>query len=1043
MLSLIVGSSMRFRLLVVLIVGAVLAFGVSQLRSARVDALPEFSPPYVQIQTEALGLSATEVEQLITVPLEADLLNGVAWLQDIRSESVPGLSSIELFFEPGTDLYRARQMVGERLVQSHALPNVSKPPVMLQPVSSTGRVMIVGLTSEQLSLIDMSVLARWKIKPRLMGVPGVANVAIWGQRERQMQVQVDSDKLREHGVSLDQVIRTTGNALWVSPLSFVEASTPGTGGFVDTPSQRLGVQHILPIRTPEDLDRITLEGTDGERLTLGDVSSVVQDHQPLIGDALVDDNPSLMLVIEKFPGTSTTEVTHDLEDALTALEPGLSGVEIDTSVYRPATFIESAIDNIGLTLLVGLVLLVVLLGAVFLAWRTALICLLTIPLSLLVAALVLHLRDATFNAAVLAGLVLAVAVVVDDAVVDVDAIRRRLSQQGGAGRSALLVVKDASLAVRGPLMYATVIAVLAVVPLLAVDGITGALMRPIVVSYLLAVAASLAVALTVTPALSLLLLANAPERREPAAARWLRDRYRPVIGSAIRKPLPVLAVAGVAAVAGLVVLPQISAKSVLPPPRDRDLLVHWDGAPGTSHPEMSRITAEASRELRALPGVDNVAAHVGRAVSSDQVVGINSGELWVSLDRDASYDDTVAAVNDVVSGYPGITPSLLTYPEESISELSPDNDEPLVVRVYGQDLDVLAEKAEEAREILANVEGVTAPRVDVQPVQPTVEIEVDLAAAQRSGIKPGDVRRSATTMLSGIEAGNLFEDQKVFEVVVWGAPDTRHSLSSIRDLPIDTPTGRVPLADLADVRITPNQTAIRHDAVFRVIDVVADVDGRSLDSVVADAKQQLTAVEFPLEHHLEVLPGDGAQQEGGLQPWMLGAAAAVLAFLLLQAALSSWRLAALVFVTLPLALTGGAVAIFLLGGDTSYAVLLALLAVLGLTARHSIMLVGRYQVIEHDEGRFDPEQVHRGSAERFVPTVVTLLAISALLLPFAVSWTVAGHEVLHPVSVVVLGGLLTSALVTMFVLPVLYLRIRPTVRSGTPRQPQHTGPVPG
>ena len=311
MMRSIIRSSMQFRYLVVVLAGVLILSGIIQLREMPVDVLPEISPPFVEIQTEALGLSAEEVEQMITVPLEQDLLAGVAWLDVIRSESVPGLSSILIYFEPGTDLYRARQMVAERLAQAAvAIPHVSKPPMMIQPTSSSSRFMIVGLSSEKLSLIEMSVLARWTIAPRLMGVPGVANVAIWGNRDRQLQVLVDPEQLQAQGVSLEQVVETTGNALWVSSLSFLEASSPGTGGFIDTPNQRLGIWHVLPISSPEDLAKVPVDGTS---LTLGEVSQIVEDHQPLIGDAIVNDDPNLLLVIEKLPSTNTLEVTKGVE----------------------------------------------------------------------------------------------------------------------------------------------------------------------------------------------------------------------------------------------------------------------------------------------------------------------------------------------------------------------------------------------------------------------------------------------------------------------------------------------------------------------------------------------------------------------------------------------------------------------------------------------------------------------------------------------------------------------------------------------------------
>src|SRR5919197_1693443 len=410
MMRWIIGTSLRFRLVVVGLAAAVIALGVTQLPKAPVDVLPEFTPPYVEIQTEALGLSANEVEQLITVPLEADLLNGVEGVDVIRSESVPGLSSIVMVFESGTDVYRARQLVEERLTQvgAAAFPNVSKPPTLLQPLSSSSRVLMIGLSSKDLSPIEQSVIARWTMRPRLMGVPGVANVAIWGMRDQQLQVQVDPERLQHRHVTLAQVVKTAGNAQVASPLSFLEASTPGTGGFIETPQQRLQVRNVFDnIASARKLGEVPVEGTGG-RLRLTDVARVVEDHQPLIGNAVVGDSEGLVLVVEKFPGANTLEVTEGVEDALEKLRPGLSGMRADTSVFRPATYIEDALGNLRL-------------------------------------ALVIDLLGQTFNAISFAGLAVALALVVDDAVAGAEHIARRVREQREAGGATPVaaIVRDA------------------------------------------------------------------------------------------------------------------------------------------------------------------------------------------------------------------------------------------------------------------------------------------------------------------------------------------------------------------------------------------------------------------------------------------------------------------------------------------------------------------------------------------------------------------------------------------------------------------------
>ncbi|MGH3847045.1 MAG: efflux RND transporter permease subunit, partial [Pseudonocardiaceae bacterium] len=519
MMRWIISSSIRFRLLVLVAAAAVVLLGIIQARAATVDALPEFSPTYVEVQTEALGLSAAEVEQLITVPLEADLLNGVAWLKHIRSESVPGLSSLVLVFEPGTDPLKARQVVNERITQAKALPNVSKPPTMLEPLSSSSRVLMIGLAPrnpKDLSLIDASVLAQWTIKPRLMAIPGVANVAIWGQRDQQLQVQVDPKRLAAQDVSLAQVVQTAGNAMWVSPLSFLEASTPGAGGFIDTTNQRLGIQHVSPIVSAQDLAQVTVEDTPGRVVRLGDVSTVVTDHQPLIGDAAAGTGPALLLVVEKFPAANPLTVTRGLESAIDELRPGLSGLQIDTSVFRPATFIETAMRNVGLWLLIGAIALAVVLAFVLLSWRAAVTSLVAILISLITAVGVLLLTGATVNMMILAGLAAALALVVDDAIADVDRIRHRLTEEREAGEQR--TVAAAALQARGAISYATAITALAVLPVLFLGGQARELYQPAALAYLLSVAASMVVALTVTPALSALLLAGGAVSRRPLPA---------------------------------------------------------------------------------------------------------------------------------------------------------------------------------------------------------------------------------------------------------------------------------------------------------------------------------------------------------------------------------------------------------------------------------------------------------------------------------------------------------------------------------------------
>lgn len=1025
MIRWIVESSLKLRFLVLVIAVALLSVGFVRLRDMPVDIFPEFAPPYVEIQTEALGLSAKEVESLVTVPME-EILHGVSWVQTMRSESIPGLSSIVLIFEPGTDLMRARALVQERLTQAQGLPtkNVSKPPTMLQPLSSTSRVMLIGLSSAEVSPIEMSVLARWTIRPRLMGVPGVANVAIWGQRERQLQVQVDPERLRANGVTLQQIIRTSGDALWVSPLSYLRAATPGvTGGFVDTPNQRLGIRHVLPIVSPEHLAQVTVDGTTQR---LGEVVEVVEDHQPLIGDAVVNDGSGLLLVVEKFPGANTLEVTRDLEAALDELRPGLSGVEIDPAIFRPATFIKQALGNLSLSLLIGFALVLLALGIFLLEWRVVLVCLVAIPLSFMAALLVFYLRGTTVNTMVLAGLIIALGAIIDDAIIDVENSMRRLRQRRNDGNDASTasIVLESSLEMRHAIGFALAIIVLAVAPVFFMEGASGAFFGPLALSYALALLASMVVALTVTPALSLLLLPSArSERGEPPLVRWLQRRSTGLFSRTIRSPRPAYLIVSGLVIAGLLVLPFLG-QSLLPSLRDTNLLVRWISAPGTSQPAMSRITTQTGQELRGIPGVRNFGAHIGRAVTGDEIAGINSSGLWVSIDPAADYDATLAQVQATVAGYPGVSRNVLSYLDERVREALTGTGDAIVVRIFGPDLDGLRGKAAEVQQALAGIDGIVDLRTELQVDEPTVEIEPDLTKTQRYGLTPGEVRRSAATLVNGLEVGNLFEEQKVFEVVVRGTNDTRHSLTSIRELLIDTPNGgHVRLEDVADVRIVPSPNVIKREGVSRRIDVGANVQGRDIGAVTREVEARLQGIDFPLEYHPVVL-GEYAERQAAQQRMLGFVIAAVIGiFLLLQAAFGSWRLATLVFLTLPTALVGGVLAAFIGDGLISLGSLIGFLAILGIAARNGILLISHYQHLEQEEGEpFGPGLVIRGTKERLVPILMTMATTGLALLPLIVAGNIPGHEIARPMAIVVLGGLVTSTLLNLFVVPALYLR---------------------
>jgi CzcA family heavy metal efflux pump len=1046
MIRSIIGSSLRFRLLVLAIAAGVIVLGVAQLRNTPVDTLPEFTPPYVEVQTEALGLSAEEVEQLVTVPTEADILNGTRGVSVLRSRSVEGLSSITLLFEPGTNLMDARQLVQEQLTQAKANPNVSAPPQMLQPLSSESRVMMIGLSPEKLSPIETSILARWVMRPKLLGVSGVANVSIFGLRDRQLQVLVDPERLAQKHVPLSQVVRTAGNAQVVSPLSFLEASTPGTSGFFETPNQRLHIRHILPTLTPNSLAKVPLEGRGaGSRLRLGDVGHVVEGHPPLIGDAVVNGKTGLLLVIEKTPGANTLEVTSGVEDALDDLRPGLGGARVDSSMFRPADYIKEAIDNLTLAVILACLLLALVLFGFLYEWRTALICFATFAVSLTAAALVLSVTESTFNAIVFAGLAAAACVVIDDAVMAVQNVRWRLSQRAAGSGEPAAIVRESVAEMLSPMGFATLVILLVAIPVLFIPGISGTFFDPAARSYALAVVVSMLVTLTATPVLCVMLLSSEPRRHgDSPLTRWAAPRYNRALSRVVSKPGAIAVAAAVAAIAGIAVIPALDGP-VIPSFKDRNLVIHLDGPPGTSAGEMSRILSRASRDLGSVPGVSDVAGHVGRAITGDQVVDVNSSELWVKVAGNADYDATRSRIDGVLKNFPGLNRAVLTYEKERIRDVGTLDDKqagdaarrssdldvltgtdrrPLVVRVYGENLTILRQQAQRMQKLLSQVDGVEDPRVESAVTQPTVAIKVSLESGLRYGIKAGDVRRRVATLLNGITVGSVFEAEKVFDVVVRAEPRVRGSLTDIRRLLIDTPGGgHVRLGKVADVRVRPTPPVIQRESSQRRVDVSANVSGRSVGDVRKDVRDRIRNLRFPLEYHAEAIgaaSGDEASLSGVLG-WVIVVAIGI--FLLLQAAFRSWRLAGLAFATLPLSVVGGLLASLIDGTSFSLGALIGLFAVFAIATRNVIALIDRYQRLEQLDGMSHcRELVIQGSGERLAPIVTAAFATGLAVLPFLFLGSPAGLEVVHPMALVILGGLVTSTLLSLFVVPALYLR---------------------
>lgn len=983
------------------------------LATARFDAFPEFAPPRVEIQTEAPGLSTEEVEALVTTPLEAALA-GTPGMTTIRSRSVLGLSSVVLLFPSGTNLLDARALVQERVTRATpTLPSVARAPVLLSPLSSTSRIMKIGMWSTDLSDPELSDLARWQVRPALMAVPGVANVAVWGEKRRRLEVQVDPDRAAAHAVDVSQLVSTVRDALM-----------PKAGGLVDLPTTRLPVIHAPLIADAEDLAELSLARPGTTALRLDAVATIRETHAVPIGAALVTQGSGVLLIVEKQPGASTLQVTQGVDVALDQLRPGMPRIEFDPTIFRPAGFIERAISNLTKALGLGCLLVIAILVVFLWNLRTALISVLAIPLSLLSASFVFTAMGWTIDTMVIAGLVIALGEVVDDAIIDVENIHRRLGAQGRPVglREATKIVLSASLEVRSAIVFASIIVVLVFIPVLLMGGVAGAFFRPLAIAYGLAILASTLTALTITPALALILLprATSAATRSPLAD-WLVRSYEPILRAGLKRPRSL-----VGATIALLMMASVVGASLreqfLPSFAENDFLMHWVARPGTSLEAVTRTADLARKELLTIPGVRNFGAHIGRAEVADEVVGPNFGELWISIDPGFDVDATADRVREVVDGYPGVFRDVQTYLQERMREVLSGGGSPIVVRFHGQDVAALRMLGEDLALSLETVPGVAHARPEAQVLVPQVRVRVDLRSCAAFGVDPGLVRSRVATMIAGDSVGQIIRDQQPLEVVVWGSEALRNDVASIRDIAI-TDSGRVVarLGDVADVEIVPAPNTIAHDSTVRKLDVFIDLQPTAdLASVVRAVEMRTHDLQIPEGHRAEVL-GEGLARADA-RARLLGSAvlAVVGIFFVLLADFRSTRIALLVLAGLPFALVGGVMAAGL-SGVVSLGTLVGLVAVIGIAARNGIMLVSHFRHLEFKEQvPLGAELVLRGARERLTPILMTALATGLALLPVVLAGPRAGNEIEHPMAVTILGGLVSSTVLTLIVTPSIY-----------------------
>jgi len=1016
MLSAIISSSVKFRVLVLLGAVALILFGMRATVHIPLDVFPEFAPVIVEIQTEAPGLSTEEVDDLVTMPLGL-ALNGTPQMVTIRSKSVLGLSSITILFERGTDLLKARQLVAERLdLAKSRLPAVAKAPVLMAPFSSLSRCLKIGLSSKTLDIQELSEIALWKVKPLLTAQDGVANIQVWGQRDKQYQVLIDSERLAALGVSVDKVVRAAGAAVDIA-----------SGGLLDTENQRIAIRQVSTIATPDDIGECIVEFQNGVPVKIKDVATVVFGNPPLIGDAVINGGYGILLIVEKQPWGNTLDVTKRCERVIDHLRPSLPGVDIDTTIFRPATFIEMSIRNLMNALVLGCLMVALVLAAFLFNWRTMLISLVAIPLSLLTGVVALYLQGATLNTMTLAGLIIAIGEVIDDAIISVENIyrRMRLNAQNGKPLSAYQVVLEASIEVRSAIIYATFIVILVFVPVFFLDGVAGTFFRPLATAYVLAIVASLLVSLTVVPAMSYLLLRNVSDKeRETRLGIWMGRCYVRILPFCVRHFI-LLSLALFGILGGSVYLYSRMGQEFLPNFKERDFLMHWLEKPTTGLDAMRRITFAAGEDLMAVEGVRNFGAHLGRAEVADEVVGPDFTELWISIDEKADYDTTLKKVEQVILSYPGLFKDVLTFLRERIKEVLSGASAAIVVRIYGEDLEVLRNTANALKKKIEDVEGVSGLKVESLNLVPQLVIRMDNKTLAANALNAKDVRQTAALYLKGQKVGQVFEDQRIHDVMVWGEPHTRDSIHAIAQLLVENQRGDyLRLGDVATLEIIPSPNAIKRENNSRRIDITCNVQGRDLSFVAQDVEARLKATQLPPQYHSEILGEYVAQKAAARRLLVLSLMVFLGVLALLQSDFRSWTQAVIIMINIPFCLIGSVLAIYLGSGVVSLGAFVGFVTVLGVAVRNGIMLMSHYRHLRLKEGLgFGMELVLRGARERLTPILMTALTSVLALLPLIYFGNLPGYEIEYPLALVAVGGLMSSMLLNLFFVPALYYKL--------------------
>jgi CzcA family heavy metal efflux pump len=1020
MIDALIRWSLRNRLLVLVAAVAFIVLGLLRAREMPVDVFPDLTAPTVTVIAEAHSMVPEEVEKLVTFPIES-ALNGASGVRRVRSATSVGVAVVWVEFDWGTNIFVARQVVSEKLqlVQPMLPPELDLP--VLAPISSImGEILFIGLSSDTLEPRELRTIADWEVRRRLLSVPGVSQVIPIGGAVQQFQVQVRPADLVEHGVTLDEVVAA------------VAASNENTSaGFVEQGGQEYLIHGIGRVGSVQDVAKSVVRPRDRVPVRVMDVADVVVGDAIKRGDAAINGEPGVVLGIQKQPGVNTLALTAHLDRVLDDIEAGLpEGVTLERRLLRQADFIENGVDNVSHALRDGALLVVLIVGLFLFSGRATIITALAIPLSLVVTVLVLDLLGATLNTMTLGGMAIAVGALVDDAIIDVENVVRRLRERGpDDARSSLDVVFEASKEIRGSIVFATLIIVLVFVPLFFLQGVEGRLLEPLGIAYVVSLLASLLVALTVTPTLCSLLLPDSRAVRsgvEPAPVRWMRRMYEPLLRRALAAWPALLAVSLLAVVAAGLTATR-AGRSFLPEFNEGALTISVVSFPGTSLSESNSIGRQVETILLDQPEVVSTSRRTGRAELDEHAQGVHASEIDVQLQSgERSEAELLAALRADFSTIAGANIIIGQPISHRIDHMISGTRANIAVKIFGPDLATLRDLAEQVEAQMQDVPGVVDLAVEEQSNLPFVTVRFDRDALARHGLTVRAVAETIETAFYGRAVSRVITGAHAFDLSVRYPDGAREDLDAVRQTMVPTPSGAwVPLEALADIRRERGSNQISRENGQRKIVVMCNVgDGEDLGGVVAEIQRRVDAnVEFPSGYYPEYGGQFEAAQEATKTLLVLGILVLVGIFVLLYVALASMRDAVLVMLNMPLALIGGVVGVFVAGGVLSIASIIGLITLFGIATRNGIMLVTHIRHLVDVEGVSDTEQaVTRGASERLVPIIMTALASGLGLLPLALASGEPGSEIQAPMAIVILFGLGSSTILNMFVVPALMLR---------------------